>query len=81
MSAKPKKPDLEHFIKKFKTAQANNSKDIRLSMQEATDIIALFALINSDYKTLDNKLNLLIDINTKLYQQINNIVTDSDNKF
>lgn len=47
---------IESFIKKYRAAIAAKSKDMRISIDEATDIIAAFATTNTSNTELSKTL-------------------------
>lgn len=61
---------LEQFIKKYQTAKAYNSKEIRLTMQEAEEISTAVALLLSSNTVLSEKIIALQD---ELLKQKNEI--------
>lgn len=53
---------LENFIKKYRLAVTNKSKDIRLTVEEAGELVASIALINlndKNFSTIHEKLDTL----------------------
>lgn len=53
---------IENFIKKYRIALKSQSKDIRITVEEAGDIVASIALINSGTESIDRlekTINLL----------------------
>lgn len=61
---------LEMFIKKYKNAIASRSKDIRLSIEEATDVLTAFATINTSNEDLSKVLLSLKNSIQSLQQDI-----------
>jgi len=51
---------IESFIKKYRSAVAAKSKDIRISIDEASDIIGAFATVNTSNSEVISLLNQLI---------------------
>jgi len=51
---------IESFINKFKLAQSSKSKDIRITVEEAGDLINAIASINSDRSEIE-RLSKKID--------------------
>ena len=59
---------IEEFIKKYRLAQTSKSKDIRITVEEAGELVAWIAMINSNQNKLDvieKKLNLIIELQNK----------------
>jgi archaellum component FlaC len=56
---------LEGFIKKYQTAKSYNSKEIRLSLQDAEELSTAIALVLANVNTLSGKV---IDLQEKLLQ-------------
>lgn len=53
---KNKVSPIELFLKKYRSAIANKNKDIRISIEEASDIVSAFASMNTDNSDLNKKL-------------------------
>jgi translation initiation factor 2B subunit (eIF-2B alpha/beta/delta family) len=63
---------LENFIKKYRLAVTNKSKDIRLTVEEAGDLVASIAMINlHDEKLLNvhSKLDTILKALTTVSSQ------------
>lgn len=45
---------IETFIKKYRLALSNKSKDIRITIEEAGELVAWIAMINSNQETIQN---------------------------
>ena len=56
---------IENFLKKYRSAVAAKSKEIRLSTEEATDVIAAFVMISDDNKILHTKLDKIVELLSK----------------
>ena len=52
---------IESFIKKYRAAIADRNKDIRISIEEATDIVAAFATINTSGQDLNKSLIAIVN--------------------
>lgn len=61
---------LERFIKKYQTAKSYNSKEIRLTLQEAEEISAAIALALASTNSLSEKV---IELQDKLLAERNDI--------
>lgn len=60
---------IEEFIKKYRLAQTSKSKDFRITIEEAGDLVAWIAMINSNQSKMDNmtkKLDLIAELLKKL---------------
>ncbi len=68
-------PNVEKLIQKLAVAERNNSREIRLSIQEARDIV-------SDLTVLTTKMaNIVIEINQQLHalgDKAENVTISSD---
>lgn len=52
---------LEKFVKKYQTAKSYNSKEIRMTLQEAEEISAAIALILANTNSLSERIIALQD--------------------
>ena len=62
---------IESFIKKYRTCISNKNKDIRISIDEATDIIAAFAKINTSNEDLSLLIKSIRSDLSEIKQSIN----------
>lgn len=67
---------LEQFIKKYKTAKAYNSKEIRLTLNEAEELNMALATILANQADLSNKI---IQLQEQLLNQKNDISVSGGN--
>ncbi len=63
---------IENFIKKVRLAETTKSKDIRITIEEARDLVASIALVNSNdsgvnelHKKFDRLLKKLDEVQTQ----------------
>ena len=62
---------IDNFIKKYRLAMSSKAKDFRITVEEAGELVACIALINTnqgDLKNLEKKLDLLIKQATTVQQ-------------
>lgn len=59
---------IENFIKKVRLAQNAKAKDLRLTLEEAQDLIASIAMINNHTDKLSEVVTKLDDISKSLSQ-------------
>lgn len=52
---------LEKFVKKYQTAKSYNSKEIRMTLQEAEEISAAIALVLANTNSLSERIIALQD--------------------
>lgn len=60
---------IESFIRKYRTAQSAKAKELRITFEEATDLIAAFALINNGKENINQKLDNILKSLTELKSQ------------
>ena len=63
---------IENFIKKYRLAISSKAKDIRITTEEAGDLVASIALMKSSNEALKELQRVVTQMHTDLAEKISN---------